>query len=296
MEEQIRELRARGLSVSAIARQLRLDRKRVREALPEWQVTVDLMRQLHEEGLSPSVIAERTGVPLQTVCSTLRVPSDGNVHRIGHLWDLGHDVPTIAAQTGESPRRVLAVLRKLRKIQSTEAEIARLRAEALTREEVARRLGVTPAYVSMVSARLRAEGRMDEPVRPWRVTDEQVLEAHSRGSSVRQMAKELGISPASVRYRLRRLRLEPNLPPHLPRGETRIKVEELAAQGLSRGEIAKRMGVSRQRINQLLAHRPDPDLAAEVRRMRSEGMEWADIARQLNIHPARAWWLYQRGA
>lgn len=292
--QRIRALRSEGASIASIARQLGISRRTVRQALPEWQATVQTIQDLRLEGRSAEEIAEEVGLSPDQVSAVLRTRK-GADDTAARMWDLGHAVPDISRSTGLSHRQVLGALRRAGRITTMEEEVARLRAQMLTAWEIAQRLGVSERYVQMLEYQLRREGRMEPAAPHQRVTDMQVAEAHSRGLSLREMARELGVSVNTIRYHLRRLGLVANTP--IPRlGETRARALELHQEGVPPREIAKRLGVSRQRIYQILGREPDPDLAAQVRAMRDQGTSWRDIARELGVHPTRAWWLYVRGS
>jgi transposase len=157
---------------------------------------------LHQAGLSPREIADRTGLPVAAIRNRL-----ARLRRRGIIRSATTRVRPVSDEV------LLALAR-----------------EGLWSSEIAARVGISTSGVQARLARLRKRGvdvprpagRVPNPGR--RVTDEQLLSLAGAGLSRAEIASRAGISPATVKDRLSRLRKRGLLPPAPARGQARKPV------------------------------------------------------------------------
>ncbi len=123
-----------------------------------------------------------------------------------------------------------------------------------------------------------------------KITDEEIIELHSRGLTDREIAEELEVSQSSVNYRRKRLGLENNY----HKKEKKFDREtflELYHQGYTDKEIAREMGLTPPAIHYrrtslgLKSNNELPDLS-DVIRLHGRGYTPEQIAEELKISVA----------
>jgi len=110
--------------------------------------------------------------------------------------------------------------------------------------------------------------------RPAKIDKQALIEMHAIGAGNSALARAFDVTPAAVSFRLKSLGLVPNIDMRTlpkPRSPRRNVARQLKQAGLTYAEIGERMGISRQRAQQLV--RPTTKELAEFVESRGNACE-----------------------